>query len=149
MRRLRHLLVAGAAVLAGTAVDATPVMATGSHRVLATRLSGAVEVPGPGDPDGSGVAALVISSTNRGGRVCYALAVKNIMPATAAHIHVGGPTVAGPIVVGLAPPTDGFSARCMGVDRTVAQAIIDMPANYYVNVHTDDFPMGAIRGQLG
>jgi hypothetical protein len=28
------------------------------------------------------------------------------------------------------------------------QAMIDNPANFYVNVHTSDFPDGAIRGQL-
>ena len=28
------------------------------------------------------------------------------------------------------------------------QEIVDNPAGYYVNLHTEDFPAGAIRGQL-
>jgi hypothetical protein len=30
----------------------------------------------------------------------------------------------------------------------VLQAIVDDPAGYYVNLHTAEFPGGAIRGQL-
>jgi hypothetical protein len=149
MTRVRCLLVGGAVVVAATGLGAAPapVAADGGHAVLATAMTGAKEVPGPGDPDGSGAAALVVNA-NRG-RICYLLAVKDITPATMAHIHVGGPTIAGPVVVPLAPPTNGFSARCMPVDKALAQQIVDDPGNYYVNVHTSDFPAGAVRGQLG
>ena len=149
MRRVRHLVVGAAAVIGAVAVgDASPVAADGSIRGFATVLTGAAEVPGPGDPDGIGFAGLIVNAAR--GRVCYALAVKHIAPATAAHIHVGAADVAGPVVVPLeAPNARGFVADCEDVDPALAAAIIATPANYYVNVHNADFPAGAVRGQLG
>jgi CHRD domain len=32
--------------------------------------------------------------------------------------------------------------------KTVIAAIEESPSGYYVNIHTSDFPAGAIRGQL-
>ena len=64
----------------------------------------------------------------------------------------GGPPlvagVAGPVVVPLAPPTDGSASACVEVDRELALAILKHPADYYVNVHNAEFPAGAARGQL-
>ncbi|HEX6385826.1 MAG TPA: CHRD domain-containing protein, partial [Anaerolineae bacterium] len=82
---------------------------------------------------------------------CFLIVVRDIMlPATGAHIHVGEAGVAGDIVVPLEPPGEnGASAGCMSdVDPDLIAAIIQNPAGYYVNVHTEDFPAGAIRGQL-
>jgi hypothetical protein len=148
MRRVRHLVVGAAAVIGAVAVgDASPVTADGGVRGFATILTGAAERPGPGDPDGFGFAGLLV---NPRGRICYALAVKHIAPATAAHIHVGASDVAGPVVVPLETPNArGFAADCEDVDPALATAIIATPDQYYVNVHTADFPAGAVRGQLG
>lgn len=126
--------------------DSGPVAATDGIRALGAVMTGAAEVPGPGDPDGAGVAGMVVN-VNRS-RICYFLAVRNIAPATMAHIHAGAAGVAGPIVVNLAPPTSGFSANCTPVAQTLAADIAANPANYYVNVHNADFPAGAVRGQL-
>jgi hypothetical protein len=127
------LATAGAAAAAG-------------GRPFSTTLTGAAEVPGPGDPDGIGHAFIRV---NPGlGLVCYELHVMDIDPAVAAHIHVGGADVAGPVVVPLAAPTDGSSSGCAEVTRDLALAIIRDPSNYYVNVHNAQFPAGALRGQL-
>jgi len=113
------------------------------------KLSGAAEVPGPGDPDGSGTATIRLQLER--GEVCFDLTVSNIGPATAAHIHEGADGVAGPVVVPLDPaPTGGSSSGCISdVDAALLQNIAQNPEQYYVNVHNEEFPDGAIRGQLG
>lgn len=116
-------------------------------RPLHAMLTGDAEVPGPGDEDGTGTALVTL---NRGQQeVCFELTVSDIDPATAAHIHAGDATVAGPVVVALAPPADGTSSGCVqDVDAGLIDAIRQNPADYYVNVHNAAFPAGAVRGQL-
>jgi len=106
-------------------------------------------VPGPGDPDGSGTALVTLNPGQR--EVCFRIEVANItLPAIGAHIHAGPAGVAGPVVVPfVAPGADGTSSGCTSnVDRNLILAILRNPAAYYVNVHTTDFPGGAVRGQL-
>jgi hypothetical protein len=71
---------------------------------------------------------------------------------TAAHIHVGAATVAGPVVVplfaGAFAGTDSASGCVSGVSEELIKAIRQDPENYYVNIHSDVFPAGAVRGQL-
>lgn len=114
---------------------------------LATRLVGAEEFPGPGDPDGRGRACLRLNANE--GTICYKLNVRRIEPATAAHIHVGAAGPAGPVVVGLEPPIDGSTKSCTTADPALIRAILNDPGAYYVNVHNVPFPAGAVRGQLG
>jgi glucose/arabinose dehydrogenase len=116
---------------------------------LVANLTGAAEVPGPGDPDGSGQANVFLNQEAQ--TICFSIIATDItLPAAAAHIHVGRRGVAGDIVVTLSPPDDnGISTGCVSdVDPSLIQDIIANPSNYYVNVHTSDFPDGAIRGQL-
>ena len=111
-----------------------------------TTLSGAAEVP-PGDPDGRGKAKITIyDETNT---ICYKLHVKDIAPATAAHIHFGAAGTVGPVVVPLEAPTDGTAKGCVEVSETLIQNILAHPELYYVNVHNAPYPAGAVRGQLG
>ena len=137
----RVVTLALAVALLGFAWDAVA-----GGRPLATTLTGAEEVPGPGDPDGSGEAFVTLNPGQQ--QVCFQLSVSGIAPATAAHIHVGPVGVAGPVVVGLAPPTAGFSSGCVSADRALINDILRNPEEYYVNVHNAEFPAGALRGQL-
>ena len=112
-------------------------------------MTGAQEAPGPGDPDGIGTASFTF---NRGlGEVCFSLDVEDIvLPAIGAHIHVAPAGSPGPVVIPLtAPGADGTSSGCVSADGDLVKAITKDPASYYVNVHTTDFPGGAVRAQLG
>jgi hypothetical protein len=111
-------------------------------------LRGVAEQPTVGDPDGGGTA--VIRARVGQGRICYALDVQDVtLPAAGAHIHVGGAAEAGPIVVQLdAPGTNGAASGCVAVGRPLVQDILRNRDRYYVNVHTTDFPAGAVRAQL-
>ena len=114
------------------------------ERTFTTALGGAAEVPGPGDPEGTGSATVTVSAAKK--QVCYAIQVSGIGDPTAAHIHEGAAGAAGPPVVTLDPPT---GEDCVDVDAAIAAKILARPAQYYVNVHTAEFPGGAVRGQLG
>ncbi len=109
-------------------------------------LTGSQEVPGPGDPDGSGRAEItVVDATDN---ICYDIEVRNIAPATAAHIHRGAPGEAGPPVVTLEAPSDGDAKGCIAAPGALADEINANPAAFYVNIHNSEFPGGAVRGQL-
>jgi len=137
-------------VLIGTGALAQGLSATEEPippAIRLARLSGPVEVP-PGDADGTGLATFIIGPAR--GQLCFAIVVNDILPAIATHIHVAPAGVAGPIVVPLtAPDANGVSAGCVGgIDQQLLRAIKSHPRQYYVNVHTTDFPAGAVRGQL-
>jgi len=102
-----------------------------------------------GDPDGVGSALITLNHGK--GEVCWQLDVSNLtLPATASHIHKEAPGVRGPSLVPLSAPDNlGSATGCAsGVDRDLIQDILINPGSYYVNVHTSDFPPGAVRGQL-
>ena len=147
MRR-RTFLVGVCVGLVAALVLSVGALAQDGGRPFATVLTGAAEVPGPGDPDGSGTASLRLNPGR--GEVCFELSVSNVaLPATGAHIHVGTATVAGPVVVPLFPPNEsGTSSGCVSADADLIKAILQNPENYYVNVHTFEYPGGAVRGQL-
>jgi hypothetical protein len=139
-------LVAGLAALSLSTVA----FAQESTTTLTATLSGEAEVPGPGDPDGAGTATITLQQA----RVCFDMTWDNIGGANQAHIHKGGPGVAGPIVVPLfevadpLPPGQNGQEGCVDAEAAVIDAIRQNPAGYYVNVHTPELPKGAIRGQL-
>jgi hypothetical protein len=146
-----------AATAAGAAATAAP-MTVGAFQTLSgvctldANLAGANERPNPGPANGRGTAVVVINRPETGpGTICVLMEAYNIqLPATAAHIHRGTADVAGPVVIPLQPPDQfGRSRACTtGVDRALIKELLTMPYNFYVNVHTSDFPAGAIRGQL-
>ena len=98
----------------------------------------------PAIPTALASASLVINPGKN--QVCWALATEGIDDITAARIHRGAPTVAGPIAVVL--PLPAVAATCTTVPREILQAILKNPSNYYVNVHNAEYKDGALRGQL-
>jgi hypothetical protein len=140
---MRRLTLLAALVLAVVLITAVPVMAA-QRATLEASLTGEKEVPGPGDPNGRGEADVKVYKE----KVCYELEMERIKPATAAHIHRGGPSVAGDIVVELKAPTDGSSEGCKAISKQLSKNLREHPSRYYVNVHNRPYPDGAIRGQL-
>ena len=72
----------------------------------------AVDLKGTSEPNATGTA--VVRLRTDAPMVCYRLHAANItLPAVAAHIHRGGATVNGPVVVPFTPPgADGSSSGC-------------------------------------
>jgi hypothetical protein len=127
----------------------TRLTATGGGTALQTNLVGEAESPA-GDPVGTGTATIRV---RRGqGQVCYSLQVQNItLPSAGAHIHAGAAGTSGPIVVPFrtAPDASGTASGCVTAARVVVAQLLSNGENFYVNVHTTDYPGGAVRGQLG
>lgn len=144
MRRLNlHILI-----LSLIFISAAAIAQDDSGRKFTTSLTGAAEVPTPGDPDGSGTATIRLNQGKK--QVCYDLTVSNIAAATMAHIHRGAEGVAGDVVVTLGTPSDGSESGCVeNVNGDLIKEIRQHPENFYVNVHNAEFPGGAVRGQLG
>ena len=136
--------LAASTALLGASLAAEP--SGDSGRKLTASLSGANEVPGPGDADGMGSFTARINPGQ--GQLCYTLSVQMIDAAGAAHIHNGAAGVAGGVAVALTAPAAGATEQCTTITRELAMELVQNPQNYYVNVHNAAFPGGAIRGQL-
>ncbi len=105
------------------------------------------------DPDacggeGSGSATVTIDPDQN--EVCYEIDLEGVEGTNASHIHEAPEGEVGDVVVDLAYTGDDSGADdCVdGVDEGVLEDILDNPSDYYVNVHTEQLPDGAVRGQL-
>ncbi len=154
MNGRRTLRVVLGALVAVTMVAMALPASAAATRLQAALTGGMAEVPDPGDPDGFGAAEVKVNVRKQ--KVCYTLAVVDItLPTAAAHIHDGAEGVAGPIAVTLKPPQEvagsgiGLARGCVrNQPKPLLRDIKRNPDQYYINVHTSDFPGGAVRGQL-
>ncbi len=141
------IILSGAALLSLTACETIQEAYTERTSTTYTaELKGSNEVA-MGDRDGSGTAE--ISFADELTRVCWDLNnIKALGPITAAHIHRGPAGVDGPVVLAMAQATEGGWRGCSNDTAWVQKAFNEGLSNYYVNVHTAEYPNGAIRGQL-
>jgi hypothetical protein len=124
------------------------------NRALFAVMTGRNEIDangrrGAGDRNGRGSFTAIVD----GNQLCFGITVKDLgAKPIAAHIHGRArPNQNAGILVPLTPPSTpdpGASSGCVSVDPDLAGAILKHPHKYYVNVHTTQFPNGAIRGQL-
>ena len=154
-RLLLSALVGGLSV-AAVSVAIGQSVPKGDPGALSAVLTGAKEVDaqsgdkGTGDSDGFGSATAIVS----GKRLCYAIVVRRLAKPVAAHIHKGGSSTAGPVVINLKQPKSGkagTSGTCITPKGKEAAALASVkrgPKGFYFNVHTSDHPGGAIRGQI-
>jgi hypothetical protein len=162
-RRLILPGLASAAVLAVGLIG--PAQAGHTNQVVEADLSGRAEVGSTraiaGDPNGAGELYL-FGIDGDPHTLCYVLVVHRIEDGApgpgspfAAHLHRGAAGQNGPVVANLAFPQGGQSADCLTQDEAgkfvnggnVAE-ILASPGSFYVNVHTAEYPGGAVRGQL-
>lgn len=141
----KRAIMFGAAALATTAVAVPAADAGPGRQELLAALSGTEEVPKAGDTDAYGAAAVDFS---RRGRVCFRIVARNVEDVAAGHIHRGRPGKAGPIVVPLFQGAVPARTRCVAAKTSLKRKIRRNPGGYYVNVHSKEFPAGAMRGQL-
>lgn len=118
--------------------------------VLAAETALTAEMAGDAETAAEGTGTAMVTLDPETGEACWELTAEGIGAVVQSHIHVGAAGESGDVVVPL--DVDGFDGTSEGCvaeqDAAALQAIIDDPAGYYVNLHTEEFPGGAIRGQL-
>ena len=117
---------------------------------VTAKLDGKNEVPGPGSQKGKGDISVFLKAKKE--KVCFNLEVSKLDTITAGHIHKGTEDVAGPVKVTLIDSqiqgTGAYEGCVTKVKSKLIKKIAAAPEKFYVNVHTLDYPDGAIRGQL-
>ena len=106
-------------------------------------LSGGQEVP-PVTTKATGAGQITV---HRDRSVTGTVSVFGMTP-TAAHIHEGPAGVSGPVVIGLTKTSDTTFAVPAGAVLTEAQYASLRAGNYYVNVHSAEYPDGELRAQI-
>jgi hypothetical protein len=156
----KRLVVVVGALICVLALVAGVILVSGAGAATSRRvasLTGDQEVP-PADDKGRGRAVIRVNARER--RVCFDPSWRRIVSPTRAHIHEGRRGVNGDIVVTLfengtdpdfMPLPDSIRSvqGCTGgLPRALLRDIRDHPRRFYVNIHNQTFPGGAIRGQL-
>ncbi|AMV36317.1 CHRD domain-containing protein [Planctomyces sp. SH-PL62] len=126
--------------------------------IATATLSGSEETP-PNASAGLGFATLVYESASDS--LAYSVTFDGLSePLVAAHIHIGGAGVAGPIIFPFSAVPSATSGTFAGIltesdfilrpgASTFAEALAAIQAgDTYINLHTSTFPGGEIRGQL-
>ncbi len=104
-------------------------------------------VVGSGDSDGYATAELSISDSLD--QVCYDINdLRGTGTPTGAHIHRGGLTVNGPVVFTIKQNKQGGWNDCVKLSEWTEEAFESNPTGYYFQIHTAQYPNGAIRGQI-
>jgi hypothetical protein len=111
-------------------------------------LIGANETPNPADPDGVGF--VVVTLDQGAGTIVFTAYAQSINTIVMSHIHRGAAGVTGPIIIpfNMAFVNGVSSGTLSGIAGSFLSEIVANPPGYYFNIHTTDFPGGAIRGQL-
>jgi hypothetical protein len=122
---------------------ASPCLAETMH--FHADMAGSTEVP-PTTSSATGVADATLDTAN--GKLTWTMSWQGLKgPATMAHFH--GPAAAGTnasVVVKLGTnPVSPISGTTMVAPTLISQLQSGL---WYANVHTAEFPKGAIRGQL-
>ena len=126
-----------------------------------TTLNGKNEVPSHAEVTATGISGLIVNSGNS--KVWYQVEAEGLRGVTQAHIHSGKASENGPVVATLfkgnkdtvngalvqgSITADKLEGPLKGKSISDLISLFDT-ASAYVNVHTQSFPDGEIRGQIG
>lgn len=143
-------LVGSAGVTGGEGASTAPGGEVEVRRATgpAVELRGAEEVPGPGHPEAHGTAAISLVGERK--EVCLELAVSGLDQPTAVHLHKAPAGGAGDVVLALPAPVAGDAdvSACVSASAELLDRLRRHPGRFYVNVHSEAHPEGALRGQL-
>jgi hypothetical protein len=116
---------------------------SGYRRFNNIALTGAQEAPEPVTTNASGTFE---GTYDRGTKVLtYTITYAGVTP-TMMHFHRGAPGVAGPVEIPI--PVSDSPIKGETAALTEAQEADLLAGNWYVNVHSNAYPAGEIRGQL-
>lgn len=149
MSRLSMLgRAAATTVVFTTAFTPTAALAATSHPVnLKATATGANVGSNNGSPTGSGSATFVVNKSK--GTICYSFRAKGLTQIIGVHIHAGAAGVDGQVLVTMnAKKLNAKGETCVKESSTILSQITSNPSGYYFNIHTKQFPAGAVRGQL-
>ncbi|GAA2658765.1 MULTISPECIES: CHRD domain-containing protein [Actinosynnema] len=150
MAPTRRLTAPAALALALTALaplGAAQADAGWAHR--RADLAGADVVPGPGDEDGDGSAKLRLRDDSAEGELCATVSLRRVLPPTDVQLRRGSAGQNGPLLLSLEPPRgESLFTRCFTVDVDLVREIEDFPERFHITALDEDFPGGALRGQL-
>lgn len=146
--KLIRLIAFTILAMVATTFSTVPAFA-GTGEQFTVQLSGDQVVPGPGDPDGS--AGVLVATGKKSGTFCFFADTANVAtPLTAVDLHQGPRGEVGPVVAELhGPANDPDVSGCVDLGRDRIKDINKNRANYYIDIHNEEFPGGALRGQLG
>ena len=139
MTMQRILALAAALFLASCSSMPDWMPGSGAMRV---NLTGAEEVPAA-NTSGSGSGSFRVADD---GTITGSVTTKDVK-GTMAHIHQGAKGANGPVIVPLTKNGDTYSVP-EGRKLTPAQMEALKKGQLYVNVHSDRFKGGEVRGQL-
>lgn len=115
---------------------------------LVVSANGANEKPNNGAKTGSASGTFTLNITKN--TICFTnMKTKGLVHVIGAHIHLGASGIHGSIFITF--DISNFNRvrqTCMKVAHPVLVDVAKHPGDYYFNVHTKDFPGGAVRGQL-
>jgi hypothetical protein len=168
MKRLSLLTVALGILVSACGSDSPAAPTTPTNPTFTATLLPANENPAIVGAEASGrgdATVTLVTTKDSAGNVTSATGtfVVNLSafpagtPINIAHIHIGGPTTNGTVVVnslltaGTVTLTNGsgtFTAPNLVVTPDIANQLLANPAGFYFNVHSTLNPGGVARGQL-
>jgi CHRD domain-containing protein len=122
--------------------------------VATTQLAGGNEAPTPVSTSATGVATATLDGDELSvtGTFSGLDSPLHEVSGSAAHVHIGDVGVAGDIVFNLTTTTTGTDSRTGSfagkMDLNDDQQTAFKSGRLYVNVHSENHPMGEIRGQF-